>query len=155
MKWEHFGLQNRHERVRFPPTPPLGNRISKFPILAQMAELVYAQHLKCCPFGDVGSTPTLGTQTKIPAVQPLGFLLLFNNKKFTFFHGIYWQIAINMTGKAYQNLIPIYIVIGPKMRTINFIGITPIAGLIAGVWGACDRFPFKNSEDIKFTQTRS
>ena len=27
-----------------------------------MAELVYAQHLKCCPFGDVGSTPTLGTE---------------------------------------------------------------------------------------------
>lgn len=31
-----------------------------------MAELVYAQHLKCCPFGDMGSTPILGTYKQKP-----------------------------------------------------------------------------------------
>jgi hypothetical protein len=26
-----------------------------------MVELVYTQHLKCCPYGDAGSTPALST----------------------------------------------------------------------------------------------
>ena len=42
-----------------------------------MVELVYTQDLKSCLFGDVGSTPTLGTLKNFKALRRAVFFIIF------------------------------------------------------------------------------